>query len=266
MKHFLIALFLAVGIHALTFGALFAYCLAHALGSTPPYLLLAYGDSSVEGFDVDVVAPDPGTESYGMRMKPGGAASVAPEMVQAPAEPPLPALEAPPATEALPAEESKPAVVEEALPTPSASVLEPPPTYAALNSAVVSAATIRPSNSSTLASGAPLPKGTPSRGGTVGSRSGVRMIGLPRPTYPRDAVLRGLEGRVVLHLRISAEGKVTEVKVHESSGHKVLDEAALEFGRTLVFIPAHEEQQAVSATALYPVRYSLVDATAGSQR
>ncbi|MBL8796329.1 MAG: TonB family protein [Planctomycetia bacterium] len=255
MKLFLTALFLALSIHGLLFGALVLIGLSHVLSYSPPVVLLAYGDSSVEGFDVDAVSLEPGTERYGTRMTPGGAepATVA---TPTPAAEPLPAaLEAAPNTEALPAETP---VETEPVPPP-AVVAEAPPTQTALAAAVVQAALIRPNSVTGPAGGAPLPQGTPSRGGTVGSRTGVRMVGLARPVYPREAVLRGLEGRVVLFLRISAEGTVTEVKLNESSGYPVLDEAALAFGRTLQFIPAREGSQAVSATALYPVRYQLTE-------
>jgi len=251
MKHFLLAMFLAVGIHMLTFGSLVLFWLLHAGTSTPPFLMLAYGDSSVEGMDVDVVAIDPGAERYAS-VATVGRSEPAPVAVT-PADQVAPPLEPVPEAEALPVEAEKPASEDEKpVPVEEPRSVSPAPEPAVTVARLASSATA-------TAGGAPLPRGTPSRGGTVGSRTGVRMVGLPRPVYPRDAVLRGIEGRVVLFLRISAEGSVTEVKVNESSGYQVLDAAALEFGKSLRFVPAREDQQAVSATALYPVRYQLTE-------
>lgn len=44
--------------------------------------------------------------------------------------------------------------------------------------------------------------------------------------YPREAVERGLEGRVILLLRVDAAGRVQATEVAASSGHPLLDEAA----------------------------------------
>ena len=44
--------------------------------------------------------------------------------------------------------------------------------------------------------------------------------------YPRIARQRGWEGRVVLGLRVQADGRISDVEVIESSGRAVLDEDA----------------------------------------
>ncbi|MDT8334426.1 MAG: energy transducer TonB, partial [Desulfurivibrionaceae bacterium] len=49
----------------------------------------------------------------------------------------------------------------------------------------------------------------------------------PPPEYPSLARRRHLQGTVVLEVSVSAEGAVEELRVEESSGHKVLDRAAL---------------------------------------
>ncbi len=50
----------------------------------------------------------------------------------------------------------------------------------------------------------------------------------PAPTYPRDALREGVEGTVVLELRISAEGRVLDAHVVRGSGDRRLDAAARE--------------------------------------
>ncbi|MFT5433631.1 MAG: protein TonB [Myxococcota bacterium] len=48
-----------------------------------------------------------------------------------------------------------------------------------------------------------------------------------RHRYPRAAARAGLEGRVLVELTIDATGKIIQKRVIESSGHAVLDRAAL---------------------------------------
>lgn len=45
--------------------------------------------------------------------------------------------------------------------------------------------------------------------------------------YPPEAVTRGIEGEVRLILKLSAEGSVEDVVVGASSGHPILDNAAI---------------------------------------
>ena len=75
--------------------------------------------------------------------------------------------------------------------------------------------------------------------------------------YPSAARLNGWEGKVVLRAVIRADGHLSEVKVHRSSGHEVLDNAAIEAVRLIC--PLHMTNT-ISATevAIYvPIVYSL---------
>jgi protein TonB len=45
--------------------------------------------------------------------------------------------------------------------------------------------------------------------------------------YPPEAVARGIEGEVRLILRLTADGAVDEVSIAASSGHTILDNAAI---------------------------------------
>ncbi|MFP4077088.1 MAG: energy transducer TonB, partial [Halochromatium sp.] len=45
--------------------------------------------------------------------------------------------------------------------------------------------------------------------------------------YPREARERGLYGRLTLHLAVRSDGTLKEVRVVRSSGHEVLDQAAV---------------------------------------
>lgn len=108
------------------------------------------------------------------------------------------------------------------------------------------------------AGGARLPLGTPSAGGTVGSRTGVRMAdGARPPRYPPEAREEGLEGTPMIWLHISAAGEVLEARIHKSCGYKILDDTALEWVRAQKFIPATRDGRPVEAEVTKPVRFYL---------
>lgn len=50
-------------------------------------------------------------------------------------------------------------------------------------------------------------------------------------TYPRQAAMLKQQGTVMLYVIVGADGVPTSVKVHESSGYPILDQAALEWVR-----------------------------------
>lgn len=93
---------------------------------------------------------------------------------------------------------------------------------------------------------------------------GVRVAAAPRtgnppPAYPAHARRRGWEGRVVLEVTISEDGRPTAVALAESSGHDVLDSAALDAVRSWRFTPAERNGNPIVSTLRVPVRFSLQD-------
>jgi periplasmic protein TonB len=80
----------------------------------------------------------------------------------------------------------------------------------------------------------------------------------PAPPYPSDALTRGIEGLVLLHLCIRADGTVGEASIHRSSGVASLDDSAL---RTVQqgwrFLPATSQGRAVPYQAILPVRFTI---------
>ena len=56
--------------------------------------------------------------------------------------------------------------------------------------------------------------------------------------YPRAAGREGLQGRVELALRIGNDGHVLAIRVASSSGHGILDDAALDAAREIARVPA----------------------------
>ena len=79
----------------------------------------------------------------------------------------------------------------------------------------------------------------------------------PRPPYPMVARRMGFHGRVVLGVEVLAEGRAGDVKVQQSSGHEILDNAALQTVKTWHFTPAKHFGQAVTRRFLVPIKFSL---------
>lgn len=51
--------------------------------------------------------------------------------------------------------------------------------------------------------------------------------------YPPEAIARGLEGEVRLHLKLDPDGNLLETRIVTSSGHPLLDRAAMEAIQTM---------------------------------
>lgn len=82
----------------------------------------------------------------------------------------------------------------------------------------------------------------------------------PRARYPDRARRLGLEGTVVLLLRVAADGAVMRVEVVTSSGHAILDLAAEEAAASWRFEPARRDGKAIAYDVRVPVEFRLTDA------
>ena len=81
----------------------------------------------------------------------------------------------------------------------------------------------------------------------------------PRPPYPMVARRMGYHGKVVLNVEVLAEGKAGEVKLHQSCGYDILDNAAMQTVKTWRFTPARRFGQAVTQRFLVHIKFSLED-------
>ena len=81
----------------------------------------------------------------------------------------------------------------------------------------------------------------------------------PPPEYPLAARRRGQEGLVLLAVRVNESGSPVEVRVAESSGSSVLDDAALEAVKRWSFVPARRGDLTIAAWVEVPVRFRLRD-------
>ena len=70
--------------------------------------------------------------------------------------------------------------------------------------------------------------------------------------YPPEAIERGLEGEALVLLFLDASGNAIAARLESSSGHALLDNAAVSAARTLRTLPASAPRE-----ALVPVRFRL---------
>lgn len=102
----------------------------------------------------------------------------------------------------------------------------------------------------------PTPAAAPQSVGTT-ETTPARSLQNPSPLYPADAVRRGIEGVVTLRVTIGANGLVKSVEIARSSGHRILDNSALDAVRNWEFDPASREDKPVEWTARLPIRFRL---------
>lgn len=77
------------------------------------------------------------------------------------------------------------------------------------------------------------------------------------PAYPDRARRAGVAGVAVVRIWLTPAGGVERVELAESSGHRLLDEAALAAAGASTFTPAARDRQPVAASALATYRFEL---------
>lgn len=112
---------------------------------------------------------------------------------------------------------------------------------------------------------ASLPATTPGRSRKTlqaarGEAQAVTSVGVLRsvhPMYPRIAKKSGWEGTVLVRVTVEANGRASKIVVSRSSGHKVLDAAAMRAIRKWVFRPARDGNIPIRSVAVIPLKFSL---------
>jgi protein TonB len=79
----------------------------------------------------------------------------------------------------------------------------------------------------------------------------------PPPEYPARAVEREMEGRVVLLVEVLPNGEVGRIEVKVSSGHAILDRAAIRAVSEWQFQPACAQGQPVRSVVEVPISFKL---------
>ena len=86
----------------------------------------------------------------------------------------------------------------------------------------------------------------------------LEYLKAPPPPYPRDALIAGLQGEVLLQVLVDVDGRPIKVDIQRSSGQRVLDEAARrQVLRNWIFRPAMQDGHAVQAMGLVPIDFKL---------
>lgn len=79
----------------------------------------------------------------------------------------------------------------------------------------------------------------------------------PRPVYPSVARSHGWQGRVALRVQVTEEGLAASVRIEQSSGHEVLDEAAVEAVKQWRFVPGKHGDTPVASSVVVPLNFAL---------
>lgn len=94
--------------------------------------------------------------------------------------------------------------------------------------------------------------------GTAGGRFSAPNYGInPLPKYPLLAREKGYEGVVYLRVLVRVDGRVGQLAVDRSSGHEILDQAAVDSVKEWAFFPAKKGGKAVESWVLLPVKFAL---------
>lgn len=106
------------------------------------------------------------------------------------------------------------------------------------------------------------PKASPTAAPTIGGADAEArpdyMLN-PAPEYPALSRTRGEEGTVWVEAEVGADGRCASARVQKSSGHLLLDEAAVAAVRDWTFRPATRLGRPVASVVIIPVRFRLVD-------
>ena len=81
----------------------------------------------------------------------------------------------------------------------------------------------------------------------------------PAPRYPYRARRKGQEGRAILRVEVTASGDASAVRILRSSGHRLLDDAAVDAVRAWRFQPASRSGIPVAGLVDVPISFKLQD-------
>lgn len=79
----------------------------------------------------------------------------------------------------------------------------------------------------------------------------------PRPNYPPMSRRLGEEGKVLLKVRVSTDGRPLAVDLEKTSNFNRLDEAALDVVKRWRFVPAKRGDEAIEASVIVPLVFRL---------
>ncbi len=77
------------------------------------------------------------------------------------------------------------------------------------------------------------------------------------PKYPRKLLLAGVEAVVELNVTVGKTGRVVNAEVHKTSGHKSMDDSALDAIGRWSFVPAKRNGRPINKQVIIPVRFRI---------
>jgi protein TonB len=79
----------------------------------------------------------------------------------------------------------------------------------------------------------------------------------PPPVYPSLARKRGYQGTAILEVFVEADGRVGDLRIIESSSHKLLDRSAMKAVKGWHFEPGRQGNRTIAMWVRVPVRFAL---------
>lgn len=104
---------------------------------------------------------------------------------------------------------------------------------------------------------AEAPPAPPAPAPVSAPRFDAAYLNNPAPPYPRQSRRMGEQGRVLLRVHVTPEGLAGEVRLQNSSGFTLLDQAALDAVKKWKFVPAKQGGAAVAAWVNVPVDFKI---------
>jgi len=102
-------------------------------------------------------------------------------------------------------------------------------------------------------------KSVPNKGNAAVDHKPKPVAGNPKPHYPILARNKGIEGRVVVNVLVSAQGTVSTISVGQSSGSRLLDKAAVQAVKKWRFHPVLHNGKGVPSSETVPIVFRLED-------
>ena len=91
----------------------------------------------------------------------------------------------------------------------------------------------------------------------VAADSRPYMLENEKPVYPATARRRGIQGVVLLSVKVNKEGYVEKIDILQTSGFRVLDRSALKSVESWRFIPAKSGNENIASQMEIPIRFIL---------
>ena len=79
----------------------------------------------------------------------------------------------------------------------------------------------------------------------------------PKPSYPRSARKRGIEGSTLLRVEVLANGRVGRIILLRSAGYPILDRSAIKTVKKWLFEPARDGDQPIAMWIRIPILFKV---------